>query len=109
MTDARQAARPEQQEGAGAHPARRALFLERHSYRRRRLMDGARLLPIFGIFLFLVPLLWPTGDADSAGIAPPSMSRAMLYLFACWALVVMIAAVFGRIVRGTDRGDPPGP
>ena len=66
------------------------VFLEPQSYRRRRLMDGARILPAFGVLLWMVPLLWPneTSDVDS----PVSMSSAMLYIFAVWAVLICIAA-----------------
>ena len=47
---------------AGTAPA---VFLERQSYRRRRLMDVARLLPILGAALFAVPLLWPRAPRDT--------------------------------------------
>jgi hypothetical protein len=36
------------------------LFLERRSYRRRRMMDAVRILPLLCTLLFLVvPLMWP--------------------------------------------------
>ena len=37
-------------------PRRPSLFLERRTYRRRRLMDAARLLPLLGL---LLPQLLP--------------------------------------------------
>ena len=46
----------------GETPRGPTLFLERQSYRRRRLSEVARLMPIFGAGLFMVPLLWPVGD-----------------------------------------------
>ncbi len=36
---------------------KRPLFLARAPYRRRRLRDAARLLPVVGGFLLLLPLL----------------------------------------------------
>nr|WP_294614957.1 hypothetical protein [uncultured Roseovarius sp.] len=33
------------------------VFLARRTYRRRRLADGARLLPVIGTVLFFIPLL----------------------------------------------------
>jgi hypothetical protein len=65
------------------------VFLEPHSYRRRRLLDGARILPAFGVLLWMVPLLWPTGTSDV--VSPVSMSSAMLYIFAVWAVLICIS------------------
>ena len=42
---------------------RQPLFLARATYRRRRLRDAARLLPVVGVFLLAQPLLWPQGGA----------------------------------------------
>ena len=56
------------------------VFLERGTYRRRRMRDAAQLLPILGLLLFLVPLLW-TGDPD----APATTGRGIIYVFAAWA------------------------
>ena len=65
------------------------VFLEPQSYRRRRLMDGARILPAFGVLLWMVPLLWPTGSSDVD--SPMSMSSAMLYIFTVWVLLICVA------------------
>lgn len=62
----------------------RVLFLERRTYRRRRLADLARLMPVIGLVLLLVPLLWQEG----AGGMPTS--RAILWIFGVW--VVLVAA-----------------
>lgn len=83
---------------ARAHPP--PVFLERQSYRRRRLMDAARLLPILGAALFAVPLLWPTGGAE--GIR---MSAAITYVFGVWAALILISAGFGFAARRAQPGD----
>ena len=43
------------------------LFLERTSYRRRRVADAARLVPFVGLMLWLLPALWASDSrtADS--------------------------------------------
>ena len=46
----------------------RPLFLARHGYRRRRIMDAARVLPILGGFLFFLPLLWRGEGGTRAGV-----------------------------------------
>ncbi|MFC3613579.1 hypothetical protein ACFORG_07385 [Lutimaribacter marinistellae] len=81
----------------GAAPAAPPpVFLERQSYRRRRLNDAARLLPVLAAALFAVPLLWPSG---SEGAEPVPMSAAILYVFTVWALLVLVAILFGIAAR----------
>jgi hypothetical protein len=63
------------------------LFLPRPEYRRRRLVDAARLLPLFGGFLMLVPILWAP-----AGVQGRDTARDGIYLFAIWAVLVALAA-----------------
>jgi len=77
------------------------VFLERRSYRRRRLMDAARLLPVVGALLFLVPLLWGPGPGESA-----STAEGMIYIFAVWAGLIVLAAVLARRLAdtGADTG-----
>ncbi|TKA94608.1 hypothetical protein FAZ78_21430 [Cereibacter changlensis] len=67
--------------------AKRPLFLARRSYRRRRLRDVARMLPVFGAFLFLLPVLWAPGLTERRDTAPDG-----IYLFAAWFFLVLAAA-----------------
>lgn len=76
----------------------RHLFVERQTYRRRRLQDAARFLPVLGIVLVLVPLLWSEGPG---GVA---MSGAVIYLFAVWAALVGAAMGLSLYLRD-DRED----
>lgn len=66
-------------------PARRPLFVARRNYRTRRMRDGARLLPVLGLFLFLLPPL-QKGRSDPSGLAEQG-----LYVFTVW-LALIIAA-----------------
>ncbi len=85
---------------SGGGPIKQApAFLERHTYRKRRIMDAARLLPILGVFLLCMPLLWPV-DAENA----PSTSRAIIYVFGVWLL--LIGAALGLASR-LKEGDGP--
>ncbi|KIC42011.1 hypothetical protein RA27_00960 [Ruegeria sp. ANG-R] len=77
-------------------PVRPSLFLERQSYRRRRLADAARLLPFLGAAMLALPLLWP--DESEAAEALP-LSSAMFYIFACWGVLILISVVFGIAAR----------
>jgi len=79
------------------------LYLQRRTYRRRRLMDAARLLPVFGVLLFLVPLFWGSGEGDSAATA-----RGVIYVFAIWALLIVISAgISTRLMRGEKGNSDP--
>lgn len=79
---------------------RPSIFLERETYRRRRIMDAARLLPILGLALFAVPLLWPTPSDVAASGEPVPMSSAVLYVFGVWAFLIVLAFLFGLKSRG---------
>lgn len=80
------------------------LFVERETYRRRRLLDAARVLPVLGIALWLVPLLWP--DTPEEGVP---MSRALVYVFGVWAALILCAFLFGLKVRMRHADDAPAP
>lgn len=72
----------------------KAVFLERKSYRRRRLRDAALALPVLGGVLLMVPLMWSAGDAPAT-----SNADAMLYVFAVWCLLIVLSAVISRALR----------
>ncbi len=73
------------------------VFVEREAYRRRRLIDAARLLPILGVALVCLPLLW-TGDRE----VPTSTTYAMIYFFGIWLALVIVAAVLSRRLGADD-------
>ncbi|MBK0329129.1 hypothetical protein I5535_17775 [Rhodobacteraceae bacterium F11138] len=87
-----------------------AVFLERQSYRRRRLMDAARLLPMLGGVLFALPLLWPVAspgpDAVDTGQTVP-MSTAIVYIFLAWSGLIASVALFGFSTRHWTVSDTP--
>jgi hypothetical protein len=76
------------------------LFLERESYRRRRLMDGARALPVIGLVLLLLPALWRIDRA-------PNAAGEALYIFTVWALLIVAAALLAGPLRRTETPPPP--
>lgn len=75
---------------------RRPLFLARAPYRRRRLRDAARILPVLGVFLLLMPLLW----APEARMALTAQD--VIYFFAVWLCLIVVAAAFAP---GLSRGE----
>lgn len=84
---------------------RPSLFLERHTYRRRRLADAARLLPFLGAVLLILPLLWPD-RSDVTGAVP--LSAAMSYIFVCWGVFILIALGFGFAAKRLTARDSSG-
>ncbi|KUP92308.1 hypothetical protein [Tritonibacter horizontis] len=93
-------------DGAGSKDELRTPFVEQRTYRRRRLMDVARLAPLIGALLFLIPLLWPqhdggsgSGTGDSAGPQGTSMSSAMIYIFTVWVGLIVFSVGFSYAVR----------
>ena len=79
---------------------RRAVFLERSSYRRRRARDASRLLPVLGLVVFFVPGLW---DGNEEGKI--LLSDAMLFLFLAWIVAIAIAAFLSRYLSEAVVGE----
>lgn len=78
------------------------LFLKRQSYRRRRLRDAARLLPVAGALLLCLPILWAPGETLTGDTAPD-----MVYLFSVWIGLIALAAAFAPgLAQGGDDDDP---
>jgi len=70
------------------------LFLESDSYRRRRMMDAVRMLPILCVLLWsIVPMMWPNHAADEGQTA---LSTAIGYLFISWAFAASVAFLLWR-------------
>ena len=82
------------------------LFLARRAYRWRRVTDAARLLPVAGAVLVLLPILW-----RPAATPEPDTARGAVYLFAVWGgLIVLSLLLSRRLMRGEEpgRGDGDG-
>ena len=77
------------------------VFLERGSYRRRRVMDAARLVVVVGAGLWMVPLLWPS--PDQSDVPPVPMSTALFYIFGVWLALIIVSTVLVRRLR-RDKG-----
>jgi len=87
----------------------RTRFLQRRSYRRRRIADAARLLPVAGAILLMLPLLrLGQGNADD----PARTSQVGIYIFVVWVCLMAVAAGLSRGLRdakntGPDIDPPP--
>ncbi|MCK0172213.1 hypothetical protein [Aliiroseovarius sp. S1123] len=75
---------------------REPLFLARQSYRRRRIEDAARLLPLLGVVLFLLPLM-VGGVIGSVRVA---------FVFSSWFFLILSAMTLARYL-GRDTGQRP--
>lgn len=73
---------------------RRPLFLARAVYRRRRLRDAARLLPVLGFFLLMLPAFGHRAEAEG---------RTAVYVFLIWGLLIGIAAL---LAPGLSEPEP---
>lgn len=80
------------------------LFLARKSYRRRRMMDAARLLPLAGIFFILLPILWQPRETPE-----PDTGFGLVYLFVIWSLLIIVARIVSQMLSTPpdETGDDP--
>lgn len=88
----------------------RPLFLAQRGYRQRRVIDAAWLLPVFGAFLLLVPVLWDVGGGGRAAqgdVPAPRLAERAVYIFSVWGFLVIAAAILGRRLRQVEP--PPRP
>jgi len=81
---------------------RPSIFLERKSYRKRRMMDALRLLPILGLMLWMLPLFWPR--AGAVDVRSISASTVVTYVFIVW--LILIIAAFALSLSLRDGSDP---
>lgn len=75
------------------------LFLARAVYRRRRLRDAGRLLPVLGLLLLVLPGLGQ-GNTEGAG-------QTAIYIFVVWALLIAAAAALAPGLSRTEAEADP--
>ncbi|WP_371224404.1 hypothetical protein [Roseovarius sp. 2305UL8-3] len=78
--------------------AQKPLFLERATYRRRRMADAARMLPIFGVVLLALPMLWSSGENGAV-----RTTHVMGYVFGVWVMLAVLGAVLQAYLAPDDR------
>ena len=91
--------------------ALRTPFLQKRSYRRRRVADAARMLPIAGAVLLLIPLLLPQAGTEAEAAAGAARTSSVgLYVFAVWVglAVTAFALSFGLSEADGDGVDRAG-
>ena len=74
------------------------LFLARAVYRRRRLRDAARLLPVIGLLLVILPAFGHDGDVGRDG----GHADTAVYLFVVWAVMIAVAAALAPALSKSD-------
>lgn len=73
-----------------------SIFLERRSYRLRRLMDALRLLPVLGGMLWMLPLFWPAAESGQEAVAA---STAITYVFGVWLFLICASLCLSLLLR----------
>jgi len=85
-------------------PPARALYLAREVYRRRRIMDAARLLPVLGMLLVALPMLWKPAEVPESATAWQGA-----YLFAAWFVLILGAWYLARALMPEIEDVPQPP
>jgi type IV secretory pathway VirB2 component (pilin) len=76
---------------------KQATFLAKDTYRKRRMRDLARAVPVIGVVLLAIPMLWSVAALNSG---------ATVYIFVVWVLLILLAAAISRVVS-TDTPKTP--
>ncbi|WP_114967313.1 hypothetical protein [Alkalilacustris brevis] len=101
---------------------RQAVFVGRGTYRRRRLIDFAKLLPFLGVALIAMPVVWgpeplatvaPDLPAAPTSDSPPQSGgevvRDSVFLFAVWFGLVAAAFLVALNLRDAPEGEAGAP
>lgn len=66
------------------------VFLQKASYRQRRVRDAARLVPLLGLVLLIMPLTWLSDRTNAS---------ALVYIFGAWLALLMLSALLSSLIR----------
>jgi len=80
-----------------------SFFLPQDGFRRRRLADAARVLPVVGGVLMMIPMLW--GASDGGEVEAAKTSNAAIYVFLVWGGVILIAAILAPYLARIEDED----
>jgi len=75
-----------------------SVFLQKRSYRRRRMMDAVRLLPFAGLLLWMLPIFWPLEPERGVAVAG---STAVIYVFGVWVFLIAVSMGLWMFLRTT--------
>jgi hypothetical protein len=76
-----------------------SVFLQRSSYRQRRLRDGAKLVPFLGVILLAIPLAWSSDEVgEKVG------ASGWLYVFGVWVVLIVLTAILSSRLRYEATG-----
>ncbi|MGJ8589513.1 MAG: hypothetical protein ACSHXW_15290 [Yoonia sp.] len=73
-----------------------SVFLQKASYRQRRVRDAAKLVPVLGAILLAMPLAWQN-DAPGETVN----SSALVYIFGVWVALILLTAVLSSLIRSS--------
>ena len=76
-------------------------FLDLQSYRRKRLADAAKMIPILGIIVTMFPLPYLFGITHADKNALPLA----LYLFTVWMVLILVAGFLSRKLHDPATAD----
>jgi len=89
--------------GPPLKPPQQPLFLGRDVYRRNRIADAARLLPILGAILLLFPDLILSDERAAQGATAPWL----VYFFAAWLFLIGLAFLLARKLTAENMQGGP--
>ncbi len=81
----------------------RRLFLERRTYRRNRLQDAARLVPVLGALLFFGPVFILTSATGVGG----GTGGWLVYFLGVWLALIALAAALSSALSRIFPAVPP--
>ncbi|MCB1367742.1 MAG: hypothetical protein KDK00_08265 [Rhodobacteraceae bacterium] len=76
-------------------------FLDIRSYRRKRIVDAAKLLPVIGSIGLVAPVPFFFASIGETGQVVPLA----LYFFGLWLVLIVLAFVLSRTLLGDPAAD----